>query len=59
MSATTPVPTVGEIPGVPTNAEHDIVFNFPWEAKAFALEMAQDGPAKHGQGTHRQAGIRA
>ena len=124
MSATTPVPTVREIPGVPTNAEHDIVFNFPWEAKAFALvvhlyqqghftwvewaaalsteikaagaeddgssyyllwlsaaeklvahkalagageisgrkvvlEMAQDGPAKHGQGTHRQAGIRA
>ena len=37
MSGATGVPPVRDIPLIPTTAEHDIVFNFPWEAKAFAL----------------------
>ena len=31
------VPPVAEIPRIPIDANQDIVFNFPWEAKAFAL----------------------
>ena len=37
MSTVTGVPAVRDIPHIPTNAEQEIVFNFPWEAKAFAL----------------------
>lgn len=37
MSTLTCVPAVRDIPRIPTNAEQEIVFNFPWEAKAFAL----------------------
>lgn len=37
MSATTDVPSVRDIPRIPTNAEQEIVFNYPWEAQAFAL----------------------
>ena len=31
------IPPVDEIPLVPTNANDEIVFKTPWEAKAFAL----------------------
>ena len=31
------VPAVADIPRIPTDANQDIVFNQPWEAKAFAL----------------------
>ena len=37
MSTTAGVPLVRDIPRIPTNADEEIVFNFPWEAKAFAL----------------------
>ncbi len=37
MSTIADVPAVRDIPHIPTNAEQEIVFNFPWEAKAFAL----------------------
>ncbi len=37
MSDTPAIPAVREIPRIPTNADQEIVFNFPWEAKAFAL----------------------
>ena len=32
-----PIPAVRDIPRIPTGADDDIVFNNPWEAKAFAL----------------------
>lgn len=32
-----PIPAVHDIPRIPTGADDDIVFNNPWEAKAFAL----------------------
>ena len=37
MSTLTRVPAVRDIPRIPTNAEQEIVFNYPWEAKACAL----------------------
>ena len=37
MSTLTAIPQARDIPSIPTNAEQEIVFNFPWEAKAFAL----------------------
>ncbi len=37
MSGAAGVPPVRDITLVPTNADQEIVFNFPWEAKAFAL----------------------
>ncbi|MCZ6663886.1 MAG: nitrile hydratase accessory protein [Gammaproteobacteria bacterium] len=33
------IPPVDDIPLVPTDADHEIVFKTPWEAKAFALVM--------------------
>ena len=39
------VPNVREIPRIPTDAAQEIVFNQPWEAKAFALvvQLYQQG----------------
>ena len=37
MSAIVPLPAVHTLPRIPTDANQDIVFNYPWEAKAFAL----------------------
>lgn len=38
-------PAVGDIPFIPTSADAELVFNHPWEAKAFALvvQLHQQG----------------
>ena len=55
MSGPTAVPPVRDIPRIPTNADAEIVFNFPWEAKAFALvvHLFQQGHYSWGEWTEQ------